>query len=124
MALVRQREALLAIIEMPVFPCPKSDAQAHPPATGGQPLPSFLQHHAFLPTLHPDIQLAYPAAQSYGLDVVAQPIWPGHPLPCTLQHHAFLPTDQPTCQLAYPSAQLYGSAGLAGATGMTGMIGA
>merc|ERR1719223_754243 len=54
----------------------------------------------------PTSQLAYPATQSYGFDVVTQPIWPGQPLPCTLQHHAFLPTDQPTCQLAYPSAQL------------------
>merc|ERR1712226_1156374 len=41
-------------------------SQAHPPAAGGQPLPLFEQHHAFLATLQPAIQLANPASQSYG----------------------------------------------------------
>jgi len=111
------------VLRLPCRPNLTQQSQAQPPAAGGQPFPSFLQHHAFLPTLQPAIQLAYPAIQSYGLDVVAHPICPGHPLPWTLQHHAFFPTLQPTCQFAYPSAQLYGSAGLTGATGITGATG-
>merc|ERR1712012_1365539 len=89
--------------------------QAHPPAAGGQPLPSLLQHQAFLATDQPAIQLAKPALQSYGLDDVTQPPpWFGQPLPWTLQHHSFFGTDQPACQFAKPSAQLYGSAGATG----------
>jgi len=52
--------------------------QAHPPAAGGQPLPRFEQHHAFLATLQPAIQLANPASQSYGGDVA---IGDTHPPP-------------------------------------------
>jgi len=55
------------------------NTQAHPPAAGGQPLPRFEQHHAFLATLQPAIQLANPASQSYGGDVV--PIGDTHPPP-------------------------------------------
>merc|ERR1719190_296455 len=96
--------------------------QAHPPAAGGKPLPSLLQHHSFLGTDQPAIQFAKPALQSYGLEEVAQPPpWFGQPLPWTLQHHSFLGTDQPAIQFAKPSAQLYGSAG--GAIGCgTGMM--
>jgi len=97
---------------------------AHPPAAGGQPLPSLLQHQAFLATDQPAIQLAKPALQSYGLDDVTQPPpWFGQPLPWTLQHHSFFATDQPACQFAKPSAQLYGSAGGAMGIGAGGMMG-
>ena len=88
------------------------NTQAHPPAAGGQPFPRFEQHHAFLATLQPAIQLANPASQSYGGEVVPigdthpPPPWFGQPLPCTLQHHAFLGTDHPACQFANPSSQL------------------
>merc|ERR1711876_114237 len=92
--------------------------QAHPPAAGGQPLPSLLQHQAFLATDQPAIQFAKPALQSYGLEAVTNPPpWLGQPLPWTLQHHSFFGTDHPACQFAKPSAQLYGSAGLAGTIG-------
>merc|ERR1712050_297018 len=85
----------------------KKKAQAHPPAAGGQPLPLFEQHHAFLATDQPAIQLAKPASQSYGSEEVTQPPpWFGQPLPCTLQHHSFLATRQPACQFANPSWQL------------------
>jgi len=74
-------------------------------------LPAFAQHHVFFGALQPATQLAKPALQSYGAEVVpgkvAQPLpWPGQPFPWTLQHQAFLPTDQPACQFAKPSAQL------------------
>merc|ERR1711992_424538 len=95
--------------------------QAHPPAAGGQPLPSLLQHQAFLATDQPAIQFAKPALQSYGLEEVTQPPpWFGQPLPWTLQHHSFLGTDQPAIQFAKPSAQLKGSAGPLGAGGLVG----
>merc|ERR1719491_1500640 len=102
------------------------NTQAHPPAAGGQPLPRFEQHQAFLATLQPAIQLANPASQSYGGDVVPigdthpPPPWFGQPLPWIRQHHSFLGTDHPACQFAKPSAQLYGSAGLGGKVGCTG----
>ena len=70
-------------------------SQAHPPAAGGQPLPLFEQHHAFLATDQPAIQLANPASQSYGslcgtFDTQPPP-WVGQPLPCTRQHHVNVP---------------------------------
>merc|ERR1719210_1147870 len=60
----------------------RAQAQAHPPAAGGQPLPLFEQHQDFFATLHPCIQLAKPASQSYGSDDVTHPPpWFGQPLP-------------------------------------------
>jgi len=47
--------------------------QAHPPAAGGQPLPALLQHQAFFGTDQPATQLANPALQSNGGEVVMQP---------------------------------------------------
>merc|ERR1719394_356511 len=92
-----------------------AEAQAHPPAAGGQPLPLFAQHQAFLGTDQPAIQLANPASQSYGSEEVTHPPpWFGQPFPCTLQHHSFLATDQPACQFENPSLQLNGSAGRGG----------
>merc|ERR1712084_82493 len=44
----------------------EAKSQAHPPAAGGQPLPLFEQHQAFLATDQPAIQFAKPASQSYG----------------------------------------------------------
>jgi len=82
---------------------------AQPPLFTGQPLPAFVQHHAFLGIDHPAAQFAYPALQSYGGDDVPgtqPPPPPLQPLPCTLQHHSFLPADHPSCQFAKPSAQL------------------
>jgi len=113
--------------------------QAQPPAAASQPLPVFLQHQAFLATDHPAFQLAKPASQSYGADVVvgggggggtvvagratgatvvSQPPPVMQPRPVWAQHQAFFATDQPACQLAKPALQSYTGAGAGGGAGV------
>mmetsp|Transcript_98855 Transcript_98855/g.255540 ORF Transcript_98855/g.255540 Transcript_98855/m.255540 type:complete len:80 (-) Transcript_98855:207-446(-) len=48
--------------------CPSHNRPCHhaqPPAAVSQPLPVWVQHHAFLATDQPAFQLAKPALQSY-----------------------------------------------------------
>merc|ERR1740121_977180 len=47
-----------------------ASAHAQPPLCVGQPLPALVQHHAFFATLQPATQLAKPASQSNGAEVV------------------------------------------------------
>jgi len=93
----------------------------HPPPCVGHPLPAFVQHQPFLAIDQPATQLANPALQSNGAELVWTVMHPppplGQPLPWTLQHHAFLVTDQPACQFENPAKQSNGSAGAGGTVG-------
>merc|ERR1719422_804503 len=44
----------------------QAQAQEHPPAATGQPLPLWEQHQDFFGILHPACQFANPSAQLYG----------------------------------------------------------
>merc|ERR1740121_868392 len=91
-----------------------ASAHAQPPFCVGQPLPALVQHHAFFATLQPATQLAKPASQSNGAEVVpavTHPVATSQALPWCWQHHCFFGTLQPACQFSNPAAQLHGSAG-------------
>jgi len=94
--------------------------QAQPPVCVGQPFPALVQHQAFLATDQPLAQLANPASQSNGAEVVPTGWHPPslHPLPWCAQHQDFFSTDQPACQFAKPAAQSNGSAGGGGEVGV------
>jgi len=65
-----------------------------------QPLPVFWQHHAFFSADQPNCQFSYPAAQSNGMPVVAQPPVGAHPLPVLVQHHIFFAAVHEDTQFA------------------------